>query len=474
MHASAAVVLTLPSACFLYPQLLPRDQNTPMTQLATQLREAFDLLYSDFVDPREAFVDDDGQWWQELGENRTTPSDEQLADVRQQCRKLLYSNEYAINGIENRISYIVGPGHRYHATVRKGAEADDDLASEVQTILDEFLHRSEWHSRQQEIVRRSDRDGEVFLRLFHKPKGTTEVRFVEPEQVATPTEYRDNTAASLGILTKPSDVESVIGYWIDGQLVAAEEVHHRRSNVDRNVKRGLPLYTPVRKNLLRAGKLLRNMSVVAEIQSAIALIRKHRSATRSGVEHFVSTGADGNVEKSAGRIQQLTQYGPGTILDAPEGLEYDFPATGLDASSFVAILQAELRAIAARLVMPEFMFSSDASNSNYASTMVAEGPAVRVFERLQGGMMRDDCDLMWRVVKNASRAGRLPTNVRQLIDIQVTAPPLVARDALRDARVMQMAHQHGLVSPQTWAGRLGLDYDQERKNIAMSGTDDAA
>ena len=47
------------------------------------------------------------------------------------------------------------------------------------------------------------------------------------------------------------------------------------------------------------------------------------------------------------------------------------------------MLQAELRAIAARLVMPEFMFTSDASNANYASTMVAEGPAVRMFERLQ-------------------------------------------------------------------------------------------
>ena len=39
------------------------------------------------------------------------------------------------------------------------------------------------------------------------------------------------------------------------------------------------------------------------------------------------------------------------------------------------MLQAELRAIAARLVMPEFMLTSDASNANYASTMVAEGPA---------------------------------------------------------------------------------------------------
>ena len=66
------------------------------------------------------------------------------------------------------------------------------------------------------------------------------------------------------------------------------DVQHRRANVDFNVKRGIPLYTPVRKNLRRAERLLRNMSVVAEIQSAIALIRKHRGASRSGIEQFVA------------------------------------------------------------------------------------------------------------------------------------------------------------------------------------------
>lgn len=447
-----------------------------MNCIETQLREAFNLLYSDFVDPREAYLDDDGLTWQGLGVGDTPHSAERLADIRQQCRQLMLANEYAINGIENRISYIVGPGHQYQAMVRKGTDASDSaashqLAASVQQVLDEFVHRSDWHSRQQEIVRRTDRDGEAFVRLFAKPNGTTDVRFVEPEQIATPSEYHDNPAASLGILTKPADVESAIGYWVDGQLVAAEQMQHRRANVDRNVKRGLPLYTPVRNNLRRAEKLLRNMSVVAEIQSAIALIRKHRAATRSGVEHFVSSGADAEVNKGAGRIDQITQYGPGTILDAPANLEYDFPATGLDASTFVAILQAELRAIAARLVMPEFMFTSDASNANYASTMVAEGPAVRMFERLQGGMMRDDCDLMWRVVQNAVRAGRLPTNTRELVEIAITAPPLVARDALREARVMEIAHRHNLLSPQTWSGRLGLDYEQEQKNIAMDNAD---
>jgi capsid protein len=209
---------------------------------------------------------------------------------------------------------------------------------------------------------------------------------------------------------------------------------------------------------------------VAEIQSAIALIRKHRGASRSGIEQFVATDADATATRSmSGRTRHYSQYGPGTILDAPAGLEYDFPARGLDASNFVAVLQAELRAIAARLVMPEFMFTSDASNANYSSTMVAEGPAMKMFERLQAGMIEQDRAVMWRVVENAVAAGRLPQNVRDLVEIQIVPPSLHVRDPLRQAQVDRIAFDSGILSPQTWSQHLGLDYDQEQKNLAGHG-----
>ena len=238
--------------------------------------------------------------------------------------------------------------------------------------------------------------------------------------------------------------------------------------MDANVKRGLPLYYPVRKNLRRVEKLLRNMSVVAEIQSAIALIRKHRGTSRSGVEQFVADQSQTtSFDSASGRTKYLSQYAPGTILDAPAGLEYDFPASGIDASSFVMVLQADLRAIASRLVMPEFMFTSDASNSNYASTLVAEGPAIKMFERLQANLKNDDYEVMRRVIRNAVAAGRLPHDAQKLVDIQITPPSLRVRDQLRDCQVERIAYEKGLLSPQSWSLRLGLDYDQEQKNIAM-------
>lgn len=444
----------------------------------TRLMEAFDALWDDFVDPREAYADSTDGWWIPVGSaggadrrGEMPFSEHMLADLRAQSRRLAATNEFAINGLENRVSYIVGSGHSYRATVCKGMDASCEAAMQVQKLLEEFVHESRWHERQQEIVRRLDRDGEAFLRFFVGHDGLTHVRFIEPEQVTTPAEFASDPSASFGIQTEVDDVETVLAYYVDGEAVDAAEVQHRRANVDFNVKRGLPLYTPVRKNLRRAERLLRNMSIVSEIQSAIALIRKHRGASRNGIEQFVAASADATATSGlSGRTRHYSQYGPGTILDAPSGVEYDFPAQGLDASSFVAVLKAELRAIASRLVMPEFMFTSDASNANFASTMVAEGPAIRMFERLQSTLIEQDRAVMRRVIDNAIAAGALPPSVRDTVKIQIIPPSLEVRDPLKQAQVDRIAFQHGVLSPQTWSQHLGLDYDQEQKNLTVNGT----
>lgn len=444
-----------------------------LLHLQRRLREGFDQLWDSFVDPADALYDVDGTRWLKLspGGGHEGPlallDETQLAQIRAQCRALALTNEFAINGHENRISYIVGSGHAYRATARGPGELAARLAQRVQDVLDEFTRRNRWHQRQQEIVRRKDRDGECFLRFFVQPGGTTVVRFVEPDQVRTPPARANDPAASLGIQTDPQDVETVLGYWIDGQWVDAAEIQHRKLGVDANVKRGLPLFYPVLKNLCRAEKLLRNMSVVAEIQSAIALIRKHAGVSAAGLEQFVHDQADlSTTSRLTGRTSHFRRYAPGTILDAAAGTEYDFPAAGIDAGRYVAVLQAELRAIASRLVMPEFMLTADASNANYASTMVAEGPAVKMFQRLQHDMIVDDLAVMQRVVEAAVIAGRLPEEALTEVEIRAIAPSLAVRDRLRDAQADQILVRHGAMSVQSMALRHGLDPEHEARLMA--------
>ncbi|MBX3411579.1 MAG: phage portal protein [Pirellulales bacterium] len=449
--------------------------RTTLDRWEHRLQEAFDELYASFVDPSEPFHGEDGERWLPLGMTNAVlatelafRNEQELAEIRHECRLLATTNEFAINGHENRVSYIVGTGHTYRATPKKGLAVPERLAAQAQEVLDEFVRENAWHCRQQEIVRRRDRDGEAFLRFFADDDGTTRVRFVEPGQVSTPHELLSDESVSFGIETAPHDVEQVRCYYVEGERVPAEEMQHRKANVDANVKRGLPLFFPVRKNLRRAERILRNMSVVAEIQSAIALIRKHRGGSRTAVEQFVRGQADATVSRGAsGRTASYRRYGAGTILDAYGDVEYDFPAAGIEAGNFVMILQAELRAIASRLVMPEFMLTSDASNANYSSTMVAEGPAVKMFERLQAEQVEADLDVMRLVVSTAARAGRLPEEVLELVEIQVGTPSLSVRNQVEEARIRAIEHQHGILSPQTWSQQRGLDYDQEQANLAL-------
>src|SRR5688572_556759 len=123
------------------------------TTLETRLIEAFDALWDDFVDPREAYADSIDGWWIPVGtvgsagsHGRNEPFSEQmLADLRSQSRRLAATNEFAINGLENRISYIVGPGHSYGATVCKGTEASCDVAMQVQQVIEQFIVENKWH-----------------------------------------------------------------------------------------------------------------------------------------------------------------------------------------------------------------------------------------------------------------------------------------------------------------------------------------
>jgi uncharacterized membrane protein YgcG len=279
-------------------------------------------------------------------------------------------------------------------------------------------------------------------------------------------------------------VEDVQAYWIVSnpdtatadERVLAGEIQHFKLNVDRTAKRGLPTLYPVRANLDRTTKLLRNMSLMAQVQATFALIKKYKGYNPAAIQAASAADVDYTVTGPT-QVRNIRQYLPGTVLDAPDGVEYDFPGGTVNAGAFVQVLQAELRAIASALVMPEFMLSSDASNANYSSTMVAESPAVKNFGGLQDYYKRKFGDgrytpketrnipSLWRVIRNAVRAGRLPRAALYLVKLQLEAPSLIVRDKLQEAQRKQILKMNRILSPQTWSMQDDLNYEQEQQNF---------
>ena len=142
-------------------------------------------------------------------------------------------------------------------------------------------------------------------------------------------------------------------------------------------------------------------------------------------------------------------------------MEYQFPVAAVDASRYILVLQAELRAIASRLCMPEFMLTSDASNANYSSTMIAEGPSVRMFERLQREMIREDSRLMKRVLLNGISAGKLSDEILTGVRIHIVPPKLSVRTRLEEVKADQILFE---------LGAIGIDEIRARYSSVQKST----
>jgi hypothetical protein len=222
---------------------------------------------------------------------------------------------------------------------------------------------------------------------------------------------------------------------------------------------------------------------LAQVQATFALIRKHKQYPAAAVQAWQQGQADIAVsDPVSGTTRSLQRYLPGTILDVPEQTEYEFPSARVPADSLVAVLQAELRAAAARLVLPEYMLTSDASNANYASTLVAEAPAVKHFERLQRQLARKfgdgryggagRCGALWRVLECAAEWGRLPRAVLKRVSLHVEPPSPVARDKDKETARAGALNKAGVLSKATWAKWEGLDHRRERRQIRQEKQQD--
>jgi hypothetical protein len=401
----------------------------------------------------------------------------ELRQIRAMSRRLALVNPFAIAANRNRVAYTVGKGHTYKVSAIDPDDADEDLLSEVRDVIDDFTRENKWPKRQKETVTRLDRDGERFLRFFEdSAAGTLKVRFVEPLLIQTPPGKTVGDDVFFGIKFADGDAETPEEYYlVDVDLsgnptgiretIPADEIQHLKANVDMNSPRGLPTWYALRSHLERAMRLLRNITTVAEVQSAIAAVRKHVNATTETIQKYVNSAATGQVNNSDGTTTNYKRFAPGTILDMPNTVDMEFPQAGLDVQKYVAGIQAELRAVAAALGMPEYMISADASNANYSSTMVAEGPAVKSFEEMQADLIEADLIVIRKAVQVAADAGKLPSDVLELVKIEAEPPIIKSENRLQEVQADGVLVDKGAMSLDTFAARHGLEYESESEKI---------
>jgi hypothetical protein len=171
----------------------------------------------------------------------------------------------------------------------------------------------------------------------------------------------------------------------------------------------------------------------------------------------------------AGRVKTARMYPYAAIIDTSDATEYQFPSEAAPVDKNVAAIQAELRAAAAALGMPEYMLSGDASNANYSSTMVAEGPAVKTFEALQADLIAADVEVMERALVVAAAAGRIAgadaDDILDLVSVAAEPPLIKSENRLQEAQADQILLSAGVMSKATFAARHGLVYAEEKERM---------
>lgn len=362
--------------------------------LAESTRTGISYAYGDFVSFRDDLWDEDG-WGGSLlshqrqhGENAPfVRSESELTEMRSLARWLCEVNPFAIGALENLTSFVVGEGLTYRATVKD--KSGKPLADAVQAVVDEFLDLNEWSELEQELFRRSRRDGEYFLRLFPDDEGLTHIRTAEPDEITeqnAPIGDHPPGAYSFGIRhlietddetgVRHEDVQTVLGYWLkrgpedQGHEVEPSYLLHTKVNVDRQVKRGMSDFYATRELLEGTRKLLKNMREGEAVRAAIAGFWQYENTSSTAASTHIGTVKDTGrataQNQVTGKTPNYQKIDPGTFIHTPKNKVFVPPPSSPATSSQVEVVQAVLRAVGARWCMPEYMVSADSSNANYA------------------------------------------------------------------------------------------------------------
>jgi hypothetical protein len=93
--------------------------------------------------------------------------------------------------------------------------------------------------------------------------------------------------------------------------------------------------------------------------------------------------------------------------------------------------------------------------------MVAEGPAVKMFSRMQWVMIENDLEIFSKVLDAAVAAGRLDKALRDAVEITAEPPRLEARNRMEEVNADTTLVRERIMSRHTAQLRHDLDPEKE-------------
>jgi hypothetical protein len=428
----------------------------------------------------------------------------ELDEHRQQSRVIATTNSFAIGMLKTLTNTAIGKGYSYKAQVldpdgkpapaEKLSDNGKEYQKQVQDVIDKFLKANHWNcsidptdvtalggTREREIYRAVQTDGECFLRFHEQDDGTLQVRIIDAAQIREGGEYLPQEGWSYGIQHKMDpfqDVETPLKYavfWMDvsakggeggsaadkgswEELEAEEVLHMKGMDTPSNVKRGLPLFAfGVGEALERAAKLQRNTSAGAAIRAAIAETWQYDQATQAQISSMAQALAERTqTNPVTGQTTPIERVHPGTIRRGPTGASLVQPSAD-NSPAFMAAKDGDLQAGCAGAGIASFVLGG-LESGNYSNFESASYPPVQNATCEQEYYKLAFARVVWKAIMWAKKCGELPSDVMEKIVLNVEAPAVLHRNELEKAQEDQILVENGIKDRQTCAAERGLDW----------------
>lgn len=399
------------------------------------------------------------------------PVDDPLREWSRATRRYVLENTHSVfqrNPIANAavkytMSFVVGEGMQI--TYKNEM---------VEEVLQDFIDSSDnpVNELERQLVQDIQTDGEIFIRFFNEggttvivPQRPWEVEYIETQAGF----FRRPVSYEMQYTIQKGDYE--LGETSKRESVPARDMLHTAVNRHAYELRGRPdLYVVL--PWLRAYK--------EWLQD-----RTRQNYWRGALLWWVQVTASNPAQLAAITARWSKPPAPGSIYVGTdkERIEAVQPSLGAQDASQDGRQIKLMSAIGLR--MPEYMLA-DGENANLASTSSQEMPALTKFSDYQRIMITQVWEPIFeRVIQNAIDAGLLPEEVEVLNKLgepvtdmdgsvemvptieafDISYAPIKQEDDKTLVDALMISSNQGWLSDKTATEKLGLDYDEEQRNM---------
>ncbi len=391
------------------------------------------------------------------------------------------------------VNFTVGTGMSVRVEGIDNSAIDVDTIANIRKLVNAFIeHNDLVCDADREMCLRLHRDGDVAIGLWKERSDRVVIRFIEPDQITQPSDEQklidwmgyDEAPSNMlfGVHSDDDDSCNIHGYYVQwssngldwdyipgGKYPFFVDTNNNwceffKTNVDRQVKRGISDFFPVEMAMNLIRKVIRNTGEGAAVQASIAFIRQHApTVTGTQILQFQAAQATDYIRSRMGDQTPYKKMDPGTVLDIPKGQTYMAGPMGVNnAEIYVQVADALARFAAVRWNMPEWMINSNIKNSNRSSGFVAEEPFLKSISVEQNVLCKYWTKVIYKVIEMLFP--NIPPNIiKENIIVTISMPQISVRQPEKETIRRQILVKSGIISPATWAAEEGYSHEHELK-----------